>query len=468
LNFFNYPSPFISSKSERGLNFGLLPVTLGGPAVGDRNDIQKVGFNLIGRDIPQHFARFKLAADSSQWDWTVIYGLIIIVLAHDDRQAQSAPALAFYAQLLDYFSSRFAQETSQVVQIAQILSQLLEFLTSKSWGRERLESHQEFGRGIVQVFRTFGSREPSPVSAIWFFVKEFLHFASTEVGATLIGKWHLLDDITNAGKSYRVLRAAEMVARELTFSDHWRIVNRIFLTFLRSESSEIATMAFNELRSKSRESQNIKLHGINEILMEYVQTEPHPPFFSRALGLFCELLITNSDFLPLVASNRFIHQFIHNNARSVYCILLRDEEWLQYGDLKAELKYWMKEGYLNTYRPTMKRLKGHSLHRIQILHYQTLLNVTTNLLFLFMLSQSSSKLRSALKLSSPKFPIFSHCHNLQTSLIDAQLCLLLVILLLVLKLLRLLILSRLSNKCFCLVHPLNLISFEEVYLMLFH
>jgi hypothetical protein len=157
----------------------------------------------------------------------------------------------------------------------------------------------------------------------------------------------LLDDITNAGKSYRVLRAAEMVARELTFSDQWRIVNRIFLTFLRSESSEIATMAFNELRSTSRQSQNIKLHRINEILVEYVQTEPHPPFFSRALGFFCELLITNSDFLPLVASNRFIH----NNARSVYCLLLRDEEWLQYGDLKAELKYWMKEGYLNAYRP---------------------------------------------------------------------------------------------------------------------
>jgi hypothetical protein len=344
--FLLYLNSFSSARNETAATRCIFPTHFTVPAVDDRGFIRKISLSLIGKDFTNAFPGFRLQGDSNQWDWNALYGFIVVVLPHDEGEAQSPAALAFYGQLLEYFGARFPQEGigRTVVQISLVFARLLDFLVSAPWGRLYLETRADFGRGLVQAFRAFGGSEPSSRSSTWLCVREFLLFACTEVGVDILTKWRLIEDIATAARSYRVSASARMIAKEIYFSDHWLVGKTIILAFLQSESSEIAKVAHDEFREKCMAIESTNLQHLNDTLVEYIQSTTNSPSFPRALKLFCEVLLTNPDFLVLAASNRHVHQFVRDSAREVYCVLLREERWLRFGDIRAEVQYWMSEG----------------------------------------------------------------------------------------------------------------------------
>jgi hypothetical protein len=268
----------------------------------------------------------SLAGDSSQWNWDAINSS----LSSDDNSA------GVYARLLDYFATRFLQETDpQILLIADSLRRLLDLVLPRQSFLSVLESARDFGHTLASAWRTFTGRSPEAKSPVWLLSRELLHLLNDASGSTVVSRWDIVGEIDSIAKSCQIPTCVEWALKELSISPGLPHSNQLFLTFLCSARRDVAEAAHQQLQMKI-----LAAPGPNDVLLDYV----HAAGDEAAVTLLARVMLASRDCLAFVANDPRTRRLLKEKVRQLYCVLLREDGWATASDVQHEVHWWLATG----------------------------------------------------------------------------------------------------------------------------
>lgn len=320
------------------------------------NVILKVAQSLVSKDLPNSITEYSLPAEENQWDWKTIQSFLVVVLPHNDTDAQSAPAMNFYRRLLDYFTANYLTESSMNLSlITDCLFKLCDLLCSREWGMGVLVACKDFSATLVMAFRSCASQENEGRVTVWSLTKCLLNIMTTDVGIRVIVQWGMFAEVEKAVITFTNVDAVSKVIKAMRFYPCLQFVHILYLRFLNSSVPNIAENALFELREKARTTPDFCINGFESILLAYIKTLVKDPSrqsqLASALNILCELLL-NGKCLAVAAGDNELIQILATQSHHVFCTMLCRKDVIAKVNIQAEIEWWMKTGikeYLTIY-----------------------------------------------------------------------------------------------------------------------
>jgi hypothetical protein len=179
--------------------------------------VREVSKSLVPVPLKASIGDLILGPDESTWDWRVIHSFVGVVLPHNDRDAQSPAAKAFYGRLLDYYSHSFAGETNDLATISDTLAKFLELLVSRPWGHPILLGAKQFQSAMLASFRSLATRNVEAKSPVWAFTRALFGLVVHPDGPELIGKYVSVSDLKKVIQIFSHIESVATLVKEIAF-----------------------------------------------------------------------------------------------------------------------------------------------------------------------------------------------------------------------------------------------------------
>lgn len=309
--------------------------------------ILKVSQSLMSRDLPSTVIDFTLPVDEVQWDWEAIQSLLMVVLPHNDAEAQSPQAHAFYGRLLEYYSSGYLSEGSpNKMLISDCLFRLTDLLCSNEWGQPILSAAEQFSASIMMAFESFCSRETDNRDSVWMLTKCLLRMMTKQIGIEVIIKWGKFGKVEQSIAKCTNIDSLTRVIKAIKFYPVLEYSKIIYLDCLASD--QIAHVALVELREKAKTTPNFYIHGFEAVLVEHIKRIANNPsqrkHLNVALNILCELIMSDPLCLQVAAKDSQLHKILIQFNRHVYSVFFSRNESFAIGNMQDEIAWWIQTG----------------------------------------------------------------------------------------------------------------------------
>ncbi|KAH0794414.1 hypothetical protein GPJ56_001707 [Histomonas meleagridis] len=306
---------------------------------------------------------YTLHQDPQKWDWTTILLLLVIVLPHNDQEAQSATAKNLYLRLLQFFGGQFLSTTHGKCSIMdEPLIALVQLLISKNWGIQIIETNAEIKQGMLQTLEMIRDNvsldKPSPHLTLFKCIASLMAESN---GISILNRWGFHEIITSMGRKCNSAKNCQMVLELVNLYPETSLVTPMYLNFLASENNEVHLVAIEELRKKRLITPNFQINGFCGILIPHIKELAANHINDRlqiAMNFFGEIVSSDEHSLLTISNDKQLHEVLCNNSRFIYSLLLSKEEALQCcPSIDNEIKWWMDTGnlmYLQVYDKAVK------------------------------------------------------------------------------------------------------------------
>ena len=313
----------------------------------------KISQCLTPSGTPISISNFILPDDELSWDWNFIRILLTTVLPHNEAEAQSHAAFQFYARLINMFSTpdfpNFPPHS--YVSISECIHAFVELLYLKPWGQKLLIDFKPFNSALsisLQLIKT--SKQIDDHHPIWAFVQCFCELMTSDAGMDILVRMNMMHQLSDFGNKFYQMKSLKRLLGMIHFYPNFQLTSFFFVKFLRSNSEEVAELALEQLRSKSKERPDFFERCLEILLLSLIKDlfkDKKAKLLNQALNLLHTWMLESEICLSIVVKDLQLYPIIREASHEMFSLLLsHDESSHIYSpqNIDMEIQYWMEKG----------------------------------------------------------------------------------------------------------------------------